>query len=110
MAKNRALSKNEKNCCYAAELLKALAHPLRLRIVAILCESPENVGTLADRLSVKDAIVSQQLRVLRLADLVSVSRRDGYAIYRLAEPHLRKIVDCLGSCIEERTRVRKQRQ
>jgi len=50
------------------------------------------------------AIVSQQLRVLRMRELVSVSRHDGFARYRLAEPRLRKIVKCLEGCVEERTR------
>lgn len=91
-------------CRLAAELLKALAHPLRLRIVAILCRGEQHVSALAEMLGTAQAIVSQQLRVLRMRDLVAVSRHDGYARYRLAEPRLKKMVECLEGCVEERTR------
>jgi DNA-binding transcriptional ArsR family regulator len=81
-----------------AELLKALAHPLRLRIVAILCQGEQHVSALAELLGSKQAIVSQQLRILRMRRLVDVARRDGFAHYRLAEPHLREMVSCMEGC------------
>jgi len=81
-----------------AEVLKAVAHPLRLRIVAILCRHEENVNGLAERLGAPQAIVSQQLRILRLHDLVTVTREDGFAVYRLAEPQLRTLVNCMEHC------------
>jgi DNA-binding transcriptional ArsR family regulator len=49
---------------------KAVGNPVRLRIVAALCEGEENVGGLAERLDLKQAIVSQQLRILRMSGLV----------------------------------------
>jgi len=81
-----------------AEVLKALGHPLRLRIVAILCERPRPVGDLASRLDAPQAIVSQQLRILRMAGLVEAVREAGFAHYRLAEPRLRDLVKCLDGC------------
>jgi DNA-binding transcriptional ArsR family regulator len=83
---------------HLAEILKALAHPLRLRIVAILCKGDQHVNGLAGVLGVKQAIVSQQLRILRMRGLVGVSRRDGYAYYRLAEPRLMDLVRCMEGC------------
>ncbi len=88
-------------CDFGAELLKAIAHPLRLRIVAILCAGDQNVGGLAERLGVPQAIVSQQLRLLRMRDLVRVRRTSGFARYRLAEPRLRTLVRCLEGCVQE---------
>jgi ArsR family transcriptional regulator len=81
-----------------AEVLKAVAHPLRIRIVALLCQGETHVGGLAEKLGVSQAIVSQQLRILRLNDLVAVTREDGFARYRLAEPHLRDLVCCMEKC------------
>ncbi len=83
---------------HLAGILKALAHPARLRIVAALCEGPENVGALAERLGLEPAIVSQQLRILRMSGLVGASRSEGFALYRLAEPRLKELVRCLGKC------------
>src|SRR5271157_2634764 len=81
-----------------AEVLKALAHPARLRIVAILCEREETVIGLAERLDLKQAIVSQQLRILRMSGLVASTRQDGFSRYALAEPRLRDLVTCLEGC------------
>lgn len=81
-----------------AEVLKAVAHPLRIRIVALLCHGETHVNGLADKLGVSQAIVSQQLRILRLNDLVAVTREDGFARYRLAEPHLQDLVCCMEKC------------
>ena len=83
---------------HIAEVLKAVAHPLRLRIVATLCEGDENVSGLAERLSASQAIVSQQLRILRSHGLVAVSREGGFATYRLVEQNLRGLVRCMERC------------
>ena len=86
----------------AAEVLKAIAHPIRLRIVAVLCDEELHVNALAERLSVAQSIISQQLRILRMRKLVGVSRQNGHAYYRLTEPHLIQMVKCMDSCLMER--------
>ncbi len=83
---------------HVAEILKAVAHPLRLRIIALLCEEDVNVSTLADRLGASQSIVSQQLRILRMRRLVAVVREGGFARYRILEPRLRQLVDCVEHC------------
>lgn len=83
---------------HLAEVLKAVAHPLRLRIVATLCQGEVHVGALAERLDASQAIVSQQLRILRSHGLVAATREDGFARYRLAEPALRELVCCMERC------------
>lgn len=79
-----------------AEVLKALGHPLRLRVVALLAEGPAHVGALADRLGAPQPITSQQLRILRMAGLVEAKREGGQAIYRLREPRLHKLLQCMA--------------
>jgi len=81
-----------------AEILKALAHPVRLMLVAILCEEKKNVGELAEMLNLSQAIVSQQLRILRMCDLVETQRESGFAVYSLKEPQLKNLIACLQSC------------
>lgn len=81
-----------------AEVLRGMAHPLRLRMVAALCESDRTVTDLTAMLGVRQSAVSQHLAPLRLLGLVSVDRTGGKATYSLAEPHLRTLVDCLLGC------------
>ena len=85
---------------HVAEVLKAVAHPLRLRIVAILCRGDENVTALAEKVGASQAIVSQQLRILRGHGLVAASREGGFARYRLVEQNLRGLVRCMEHCDE----------
>lgn len=82
----------------AAETLKAVAHPLRLRLVALLAERDYSVHELAEALEHGQAIVSQQLRILRMARLVSAEPRGGFVYYRLVEPQLKKLVGCMERC------------
>ena len=99
MARN--LAEEPDFCEQAATLLKAVGHPLRLRIVALLCQGPLHVTALAERLEVKQPVVSQQLGILRLHGAVSATRLDGFALYELAETRLRKLVDCMETCPED---------
>ena len=69
-----------------AELLKALAHPVRLALLEGLCEGEECVCHLACLVDRRQPYVSRQLAELREAGLVA-DRRDGLRIfYRLANP------------------------
>ena len=93
-----SLVEERPRAAHLAEVLKALAHPARLRIVAMLCGGEETVIGLAERLDLKQAIVSQQLRILRMSGLVAATRQDGFSRYALAEPRLRDLVTCLEGC------------
>ena len=59
----------------AGELLRALAAPLRIRIVTELADGPRCVHELVDALGAPQPLVSQHLRVLRGAGIVRGSRR-----------------------------------
>ena len=86
----------------AAEILKAIAHPVRLRIVAVLVDQEMHVGALAEKLGVKQPIVSQQLKILRMRGLVVATRANGLATYRLNEPHLTDMIGCMHRCLVRR--------
>jgi len=94
----RPISADANRALYVADVLKAVAHPLRLRIVASLCDKEEVVGALAEKLGASQAIVSQQLRILRSHGLVAARRQGGFARYRLVEQNLRGLVHCMEKC------------
>lgn len=76
----------------ASELLKVLSAPARLAIVVELSDGPRLVHQLVDRLEMSQPLVSQHLRVLRDARLVSVERRGREAVYALVDQHVAHIV------------------
>ena len=105
MAKTRsrtAVCIDSSQASAAAEVLKAIAHPLRLRILCLLARNEEHVKKIAEELGTSSAIISQQLRILRAADLVASATRDGYAYYQIVEPHLFRMLNCVESCITDR--------
>lgn len=63
-----------------AELFRALAHPLRVRALELLVQEEKSVGELASALEIDISHLSQQLAVLRRAEVVA-TRRDGNTIY-----------------------------
>lgn len=79
----------------ASELLKALAHEVRLMILCDLLRGEKSVGDLEALLSRRQASVSQQLARLRLEGLVS-ARRDGRTIYySIASDRARSVIAAL---------------
>lgn len=83
----------------AAEMLRAVAHPVRLRIVALLARREEYVNGIAESLGVPQSVVSQQLRILRMHGLVRTARREGRVYCRLGRVHLRQMLRCVGDCL-----------
>ena len=76
----------------AGELLRALAAPVRIRIVTELADGPRCVHELVDTLGVPQPLVSQHLRVLRGAGIVRGSRRGREIAYALVDEHVAHIV------------------
>lgn len=86
----------------AGELFKALANPLRLRILAELAEEPRCVHDLMELLAASQPLVSQHLRILRAARLVAGRRSGREMIYSLQDAHIAEIIqDALAHSMEE---------
>jgi DNA-binding transcriptional ArsR family regulator len=92
------LLENKDHAKHCAEVLKAVAHPVRLSIIATLCQGDRHVNALAEELGVSQSAISQQLRILRMHGLVAVARCNGFAHYSLAEPRLADLVRCVERC------------
>lgn len=76
----------------AGELLRALAAPVRIAIVLQLRESQRCVHELVDALHVPQPLVSQHLKILKAAGVVTGERSGREVLYRLADHHLAHIV------------------
>jgi ArsR family transcriptional regulator, zinc-responsive transcriptional repressor len=82
----------------AVDLLKALASPVRLAAVDELCKGPRCVHELQAALKnagreVSQPLLSQHLKVLRDAGLVTTTRRGTEITYQLADAHVGHIVN-----------------
>jgi ArsR family transcriptional regulator len=76
----------------AGDLLRALAAPVRIAIVLELRESERCVHELVTALGVTQPLISQHLRILKAAGVVSGERHGREVVYRLVDEHLAHIV------------------
>ncbi|HHM20602.1 MAG TPA: transcriptional regulator [Bacteroidetes bacterium] len=81
MRKAKVISINDEKLRVSSDILRALAHPLRLRILEFIDENDIiNVNRIYNTLKLEQSITSQHLRILRLAGLVN-TKRDGKFIH-----------------------------
>ncbi|MBI2567398.1 MAG: helix-turn-helix transcriptional regulator [Candidatus Schekmanbacteria bacterium] len=79
----------------AADLLAALAHPLRLRIVDGLLRGDCCVTNMVDCLGLPQPIVSRHLAILRNAGVLAVTRAGRKRSYRVVHPLAARVVPLL---------------
>jgi ArsR family transcriptional regulator len=93
----------------AAELLKAFAHPLRLAIVLQVREGERCVHELVDSLDATQPLVSQHLKVLRDAGVLTGRRRGREMAYTIADEHIVHIaIDAITHASEGRQAVQRR--
>lgn len=78
---------------FKAEFFKALAHPLRIRILELLRGGPLSVTQIVDATGAPGSSVSQQLGVLRARSIVTTQRHGTTIIYAVADPELFELLD-----------------
>lgn len=75
-----------------AEMFKALAHPLRIRVLELLVAGERPVGGLAEALEAELSHLSQQLAVLRRAQLVQARRAGSTVFYSVRDPRVAELL------------------
>lgn len=85
------------DCTYEilANRIKLLAHPERLRILDLLRYGPECVCDIEALLDKPQPYISQQLRLLRKANLIVAEKRGLYVYYRLVDVEMTAWLDQL---------------
>ena len=78
---------------FRAEFFKALAHPARIRILRLLRSGEKSVTELQQTLGLESSVVSQQLAILRMKNLV-VARKEGTkALYGARDTQIFQLLD-----------------
>ncbi|HKL22264.1 MAG TPA: metalloregulator ArsR/SmtB family transcription factor [Tichowtungia sp.] len=81
----------------AAEVLKALAHPVRLGVVELLESGEKTCTELYEELGCSQSMMSQQLKILSQQGLIAI-RKDGTLKYcSLKNRDFLKLFDCMHS-------------
>jgi len=76
---------------YSSELMRALAHPLRLKILEFIDKHGTiHVNMIYNTMNLEQSITSQHLRILRLAGVVNTERDGKYVLYSIDYPTVEK--------------------
>lgn len=79
----------------AAECLRVLAHPHRLRMVQMLLASRYTVGELAEACEIPSPMASEHLRLMQRCGFLNAEKEGRFVYYVIAEPHLASIMNCI---------------
>jgi ArsR family transcriptional regulator, zinc-responsive transcriptional repressor len=80
---------------HAAECLRTLAHPHRLRMVQMLLQGRYTVGELAEACEIPSHMASEHLRLMQRSGFLAQEREGRFVYYTVAEPHLANIMGCV---------------
>ena len=91
--------KNIEKLTMAAEMLKAIAHPMRMAIVSFLENGQKlTVTEIHERLGIEQSTTSHHLGILKSKGVLN-SRRDGKnTFYFLTHAGLSGIIECIEKC------------
>jgi DNA-binding transcriptional ArsR family regulator len=71
---------------FKADFFKALAHPVRIRILEVLIRGERSVQELQETLGLEQPVVSQQLGVLRMSRIVAARKKGVSVRYAVRDP------------------------
>lgn len=79
----------------AAECLRALAHPVRLKILFLLEKNRWAVGELAKACSIRSHVASEHLRLMQRCGILSVEKEGQKTYYQICESQVHAILACM---------------
>lgn len=85
------------------ELFKAVAHPVRATILALLSQGELTIPQVSERTGVKPSHLSRHLAQMRAQQLIDCARSDGRLVYRLAYPEVIELLAAARSVLRART-------
>jgi DNA-binding transcriptional ArsR family regulator len=93
--------RSERTVRAAATLFSALGDPSRLRMMELLYDGAHCVGELAEELNEGMSTVSQRLKQLHHARLISRERVGKHIYYQLADEHVRELLESVFVHVDE---------
>jgi ArsR family transcriptional regulator len=93
IAENVVLITNEEDIYHASRSLKAIAHPLRLKMLCLLGSAEEvSVQDLVREVGTSQSNISQHLSILRDKGILN-SRKDANKVYyRISDPKILQLI------------------
>ena len=81
---------------HVAEVMKAVAHPVRLQIIELLEKREMCVGDIVEAVGGKQAITSQQLNMMRDKGVLGSRREVNKVFYRIENKNVIRLLACIS--------------
>jgi ArsR family transcriptional regulator, zinc-responsive transcriptional repressor len=81
----------------AAECLRTLAHPVRLRMVQLMLQRQLTVGQLAESCGIPSHMASEHLRMMQHCGFLTRRQEGRRIFYQVAEPAVQQMMQCIES-------------
>jgi DNA-binding transcriptional ArsR family regulator len=86
---------NDQQAEIISELLKSIAHPIRMKILCFLMEGEKNVGEIEQQFGSTISNISQHLTVLRKAKIIDRRKEANFMFYTLTDNNVQKLMEIL---------------
>lgn len=93
------MSQEERNI--AADVLKAMAHPIRLGVIEVLANGEKTVTELYETLGCSQSMMSQQLKTLSQQKLILIRKEGTQKYCSLCNRDFLKLFDCMHSHLRQ---------
>lgn len=90
---NKQLIGDEADIQHAARCLKAMSHPLRLKILCILGAGAASVQEIVAQVGTTQSNVSQHLAILREKGLLAFDKEANRVYYRIDDPGTLQLIE-----------------
>ncbi len=98
--KNKKTSLSPDQLEFAASILKAVAHPIRLSILQLLDnEERLSVNEICERIKSEQSLTSHHLSNMKLKGILGSKREGQRVYYYLKLPALNNLLACLDTCV-----------
>jgi ArsR family transcriptional regulator len=81
---------------HVAEVLKAIAHPVRLQIIEVLETGRHSVGEIIEKTGHPQSVISQQLGLMKDKGVLECCREGTKAFYSIRNTNVVKLLHCIN--------------
>ena len=93
---------NTETAEHVANVLKAVAHPVRLQIVELLQDGEMSVGEIAEGIDEKQSLTSQQLGMMKSRGVLGSRRQGQHTFYYIENMNVIRLLDCIADHCERK--------
>jgi len=81
----------------ATEILKSIAHPIRMKILCFLMNGEKHVGAIEQQFGSTISNISQHLTVLRKANIINRRKEANFMFYSLKDSKINSLMETLAN-------------